>query len=304
MRIFISYSHDSDEHKAAVLEFSNQLRSDGIDVTLDQHFATPPEGWPSWAERQIKSADYVLVVCSEKYAHLLDKKEPEDANPLGVRFEYIYLQGIHRFIPIVFSKVAVKYIPPPLLAYEYYLVSSPEGYQDLCHRLTRQSILSPAKEHAEAPTSDSEQLLGINVFLCHSSKDKPAVRELYRKLGQNGAQPWLDEEDLLPGQKWEQEIPRAVKDSHAVIVCLSDNAVNRAGYFHKEISFALDILDRQPENSIYLIPVKIGPSTIPDRLKHLHCVDITNNTGFKKLLQSLLARANQLHLGSLPPNAT
>src|SRR5258706_14627645 len=51
----------------------------------------------------------------------------------------------------------------------------------------------------EAQTS-SPRLL--NLFLCHSSRDKAAVRALYRRLKDDGFDPWLDEEKLLPGQDW------------------------------------------------------------------------------------------------------
>src|SRR5436853_6308588 len=44
----------------------------------------------------------------------------------------------------------------------------------------------------------SERLL--QVFLCHSSSDKPRIRELYKRLLAGGFDPWLDEENLIPGQ--------------------------------------------------------------------------------------------------------
>ena len=41
----------------------------------------------------------------------------------------------------------------------------------------------------------------LRVFLCHSSQDKPIVRELYQRLNAEGwIDPWLDEEKLLPGR--------------------------------------------------------------------------------------------------------
>ena len=41
----------------------------------------------------------------------------------------------------------------------------------------------------------------LNVFLCHSSSDKPAVWELYSRLALVPyVLPWLDEKNLLPGQ--------------------------------------------------------------------------------------------------------
>ncbi|HND50309.1 MAG TPA: toll/interleukin-1 receptor domain-containing protein, partial [Anaerolineales bacterium] len=80
----------------------------------------------------------------------------------------------------------------------------------------------------------------LRVFLCHASQDKPAVRKMYAYLKQHGIQPWLDREDLLPGQDWEIEIPKAIFNSDVILVCLSPNSVNKEGYVQKEIVFALD----------------------------------------------------------------
>ena len=60
----------------------------------------------------------------------------------------------------------------------------------------------------------------LRVFLCHSSQDKPIVRELYQRLNAEGwIDPWLDEEKLLPGQDWDMEIEKAVEAANAVIMC-------------------------------------------------------------------------------------
>ena len=37
MRVFISYSHDSAEHKDRVWDLCERLRHDGIDCRIDQH---------------------------------------------------------------------------------------------------------------------------------------------------------------------------------------------------------------------------------------------------------------------------
>jgi hypothetical protein len=38
------------------------------------------------------------------------------------------------------------------------------------------------------------------IFLCHANEDKAHVREVYHRLcAIDGFEPWLDEEDLLPG---------------------------------------------------------------------------------------------------------
>ena len=44
-RIFISYSHDSEEHSARVLKLAIRLRSEGVDAWLDRYEPAPQEGW-------------------------------------------------------------------------------------------------------------------------------------------------------------------------------------------------------------------------------------------------------------------
>ncbi|MDO9301931.1 MAG: toll/interleukin-1 receptor domain-containing protein [Anaerolineales bacterium] len=52
----------------------------------------------------------------------------------------------------------------------------------------------------------------LKVFLCHASQDKPAVRELYKRLAaEKWIDPWLDEENLLPGQDFDLEIYKAAR---------------------------------------------------------------------------------------------
>ena len=56
------------------------------------------------------------------------------------------------------------------------------------------------------PTTDRK----LRVFLCHASRDKPVVRELYQRLLAEGwIVPWLVEENLLPSVDWDVEIKEA-----------------------------------------------------------------------------------------------
>lgn len=66
-RAFISYSHDSQSHKKWVLDFAVRLRSSGIDAILDQWELRPGDDIPIFMERQLASADRVLMVCSDTY---------------------------------------------------------------------------------------------------------------------------------------------------------------------------------------------------------------------------------------------
>ena len=73
----------------------------------------------------------------------------------------------------------------------------------------------------------------LRVFLCHSSGAKAAVRDLNRRLKADGFAPWLDEEQLLPGQNWQEEIPEAMRACDAVIICLSQKSATKEGYLQR-----------------------------------------------------------------------
>lgn len=167
----------------------------------------------------------------------------------------------------------------------------------------RAAVQSPPEPTSSEPV-DSQRLL--RVFLCHGSEDKPAVRDLYRRLGQDGLDPWLDEEDILPGQDWNHEIRRAVKEADVILVCLSSRSVRRAGYLQKEIRFALDVADEQPEGAIFIIPVKLDEYQMPERLQQWQWLslpwpwqDLARERGYQNLIRSLRIRAEDL--GASPP---
>lgn len=140
----------------------------------------------------------------------------------------------------------------------------------------------------------------LRVFLCHASADKPAVRKLHRYLKQRGITPWLDELDLLPGQKWEIEIPKALHSSDVILVCLSKNSVTKEGYVQKEITFALDKASEKLEETIFIIPTKLEECEVPQRLRDYQWVDLFRNDGYKRLMQSLKKRAIDLGPNVLP----
>ena len=130
----------------------------------------------------------------------------------------------------------------------------------------------------------------LRVFLCHSSGDKPAVRSLYKKLGQDNFRPWLDEEDLIPGQDWAVEIARAVRASDIVVVCLSRSSITKEGFVQKEIRQALDVADEKPEGAIFIIPLRLEDCEVPERLRRWHWVNLFDSNGYDKLFLALRRR--------------
>ena len=176
-----------------------------------------------------------------------------------------------------------------------------------------QRELSPSETLGEAGVEDGHNLIlqasslgrsasaacgEVKVFLSYSSTDHDVVYSLYKRLESDGFKPWIDREDLLPGQNWRREIERAIESSHSTIVCLSERSVGRSGYVQKEIKLALDVLDRQPEGAMFLLPVRLDNCVIPDRLKHIHYADWDDGGGYEKIRRALRLRANQVVEGA------
>src|ERR1017187_1413735 len=124
-------------------------------------------------------------------------------------------------------------------------------------------------------------------FLCHGSEDKNAVRTLYSRLLNDGQNPWLDEEDILPGEDWGLAIQEAIRTSRFVLVCLSHKSVSKTGYVQREIALALDRADEQPQGRIYVIPVRLEPCDVPQRLGRWQYVDLFEEQGYQRLLTAL-----------------
>jgi hypothetical protein len=85
-RVFISYSWDTEAHKQRVFELAEQLRDEGIDCELDQYHQSPPEGWALWMLRQVKQADFVLMICTQIYYRRALGEEPPGTGK-GVKWE-------------------------------------------------------------------------------------------------------------------------------------------------------------------------------------------------------------------------
>lgn len=142
-KVFVSYSHDSPEHGKVVLSLAHRLRSDGIDAVLDQYEQSPPFGWPYWMEEQIRTADFVLIVCTKLYRQHVEHFESISDSGKGVLWEsniiynHIYIARLRndKFIPVLISGASPECVPTPLKGFTYYSPENEEGYDSLYRRI-------------------------------------------------------------------------------------------------------------------------------------------------------------------------
>lgn len=127
----------------------------------------------------------------------------------------------------------------------------------------------------------------LRIFLLHARSDEEAVRRLYRRLTNDGADVWLDRERLLPGQDWAYEIDKAIHGSDIVIACLSRQFNRQGGFRHEELKIALERANAKGEGEIFLIPARLEPCELPEVLSRWQRVDLFEADGYKKLLTAL-----------------
>ena len=161
----------------------------------------------------------------------------------------------------------------------------------------------PEKPSISTPRSVVEsEFLGFKLipFLCYAKENSIGVREFRERLKtEDWIDPWFDEEDILPGQMWEESVVEAVHNSHAVIVFLSSIAVRKEGFFHKELKLALDAAAEKPDGTIFIIPIRLDVCDVPDRLRPYQYVDYFGDEAHKDHVYSSLIAALKIRAENL-----
>jgi hypothetical protein len=155
-KAFISYSHDSAEHKAWVLKLATDLRAIGVDVTFDRWDLVPGQDISLFMQRGISEADRVVLVCSSSYVSKSEKGVG------GVGFERLIVTGevvrsidTTKFIPVLRGSDPDKRIPSFL---------GPRLYVDFNNdREYDAKLIELAREIHNAPAV-SKPALGPNPF--------------------------------------------------------------------------------------------------------------------------------------------
>ena len=142
-KVFLSYSHDSEEHRDRVLALADRLRAEGIDARVDQYVDNPSEGWPQWMARQIGECDFAVLVCTPTYRQRFEREDESDAGK-GAKLEgLILLQLLYeahtkndKIVAVFFEEGKETDIPLVLRPYTYYRLMA--QYEGLYRRLTGQ----------------------------------------------------------------------------------------------------------------------------------------------------------------------
>jgi len=133
----------------------------------------------------------------------------------------------------------------------------------------------------------------LRVFSCHDLEDKSVVYGLYQRFLDLGwVNPWLDEKNLLPGQDRETERDKVLKSTDLALVFLSKQSLEQEGNLYREMRVLVDIQKEKPENSIFIIPVRLDACEIPQLLRSWYPVNFFTSydereEAYLKILKSM-----------------
>ncbi len=153
------------------------------------------------------------------------------------------------------------------------------------------------------------------IFLSYAHVDLGYAKKIYDDLKRYGLEIWFDKESLLAGQRWEDKIREAIKESDFFIVLLSKEVISKGSFVYSELRFSFEIIDGYWASSKeFIIPVRLDdckPSDADKRLAKLHWIDVFPESeyqnGLKKILQvvspgTFLLRSEPMELSAVDVN--
>jgi hypothetical protein len=117
----------------------------------------------------------------------------------------------------------------------------------------------------------------FDVFLCHNSVDKPAVREIAQKLVAAGIKPWLDEGQIRPGTSWQTALGEQIESIQSAAVFIGNG-----GFGPWQDQESQSFLNRFVNRKCAVIPVVLdsvkAKPELPWPLENVHRVDFRTDS--------------------------
>ncbi len=198
-KVFISYSHDTPEHKQWVSELAARLRRNGVNVILDQWQPEPNDDVTLFIEHSFKESDKVLVICTDSYVSKANDGEG------GVGYESMIVTsklvenlGTNKFIPIIRQTLTEEKTPEFLRERVYIDFTEDDQFDEKFAELLHERLLVPSLQIPSVPHIESlhvknyralrdielKQLKSLSVFLGANGSGKSTLFDVFAFLSE------------------------------------------------------------------------------------------------------------------------
>lgn len=112
------------------------------------------------------------------------------------------------------------------------------------------------------------------IYLSYQHTDVELIKRIGEDLRTLGHQTIMDETVMKGGSDWRKDLLTELKSSDGLLVLITENSIN-SNYVISEIGTTRAFIDEN-ENKKFLIPVIYGNIEIPDFIRDLYCIRITD----------------------------
>lgn len=150
-------------------------------------------------------------------------------------------------------------------------------------RQTRLTILDERRRENE-----------FHVFLCHNSKDKPAVRQLASALLEHGILAWVDDKGTLAGDRFSKKLESTIDRIGVLAVLIGPQGLGQwqEMEYHAALQRSIEERDEQGRPRLRLIPVLLPgvgkEPVLPLFLRGLHHVDLRGGLEDREQLRTFV----------------
>jgi len=140
-----------------------------------------------------------------------------------------------------------------------------------------------------ANVTDKTETKPYQVFISYSRKDTGAARNIAALCNKIGLNAWLDE-DLLPGENWQEGIEKALEACTIAIVLISSGS-SSSQWTRKEWSALCEQKWKRPD--IEIIPIKMEDAKTPPFLCRYETISAKDEDLDYRLLAAFLSKSRQ-----------
>lgn len=159
-------------------------------------------------------------------------------------------------------------------------IVSPPSSQAAANRLILDAL------NIEKDVQEHEKYHGI--FVSHTGKDKPFVRQLAKDLKARGVpKVWVDEAEIEIGDSLTEKIDQGMQETRFIGVVLSAKSI-AAPWVKKELDIAMN--REISEGEVVVLPLLIEKCDIPRFLSGKLYADFTDNEQYEESLKKLLRK--------------
>lgn len=143
----------------------------------------------------------------------------------------------------------------------------------------------------------------FDVFLCHSSQDKPLVRQLAKKLEEHGLLAWMDEKGILAGEQFLKKLERTLDQAEVLAVLIGPHGLGQ----YQEVEYyaalrrSIEERDESGRPRLRLIPVLLpgvgAKPQLPTFLRMMNFIDLReqgpdNREQMRKFIEAVTAKSD------------